>query len=496
MKYLGHIINGDVFSESKRTLSVFNPATAQQTADVELASQVIVDEAVIAAQNAMKSWQLTPINHRAKIMFRMKVLIEQNADKICNMLTEEHGKVIDDARGELARGIENIDFACGIAQLLKGEHNSNISTNIDSWSEFKPLGVVVGITPFNFPAMVPLWMWPIAIMCGNTFVLKPSEQAPSAPFFICELAQQAGLPAGVLNLVNGDKIASELLINDPCVKAVSFVGSTPVAKSIYQQAALNNMRCQALGGAKNHAVVMPDADIDFVANSLMGAAFGSCGERCMAISVAVVIGDECADLLVQSLKQRIDGLKVGSGFDTQNEMGPLISKVHKERVEKHIESGIEQGAKLVSDGRQLFVEGFESGYFLGGTVFDHVTSDMDIYQQEIFGPVLCVMRVKNLEAALALVNKHQYGNGTCIFTQNGSAAHYFSENVAAGMVGINVPLPVPMSCHSFGGWKQSIFGDLNAYGPDAVRFYTQRKTITSRWKIPSQDHSAQFSFPS
>ncbi len=499
MKYLSHFINGEPFSENQRTLAVTNPATAMQTTEVECASKVIVEEAIIAAERAFKHWKLTPISHRTKILFRYRALLEQHADEICNLLTEEHGKVLDDARGELNRGIENIEFACGIAQMLKGEHLPNISSQHDCWSEFQPLGVVVGVTPFNFPAMVPLWMWPVAVMCGNTFILKPSEQAPSAPYLICELAQQAGLPAGVLNLVNGDKDAVEHLIKDQRTKALSFVGSTSIAKALYAQATQVGMRCQALGGAKNHAVVMPDADLELVSQSLMGAVFGSCGERCMAISVVVAIGDEIADALITKLKPIIEALKIGSGFDKANNMGPLISETHKARVIEMINSGVQQGAELVVDGRSFTLntgaDDFDQGFFLGGSLFDNVTPAMKVYQQEIFGPVLCVLRVASLEEAVTLINDHEYGNGTCIFTQNGAAAHSFSQHIQVGMVGINVPLPVPVACHSFGGWKQSIFGDLSAYGPDAVRFYTQRKTITARWQS-SLNQEAQFSFPS
>ncbi|MBM7071713.1 CoA-acylating methylmalonate-semialdehyde dehydrogenase [Shewanella sp. 202IG2-18] len=499
MKYLSHLINGEPFSENQSTLPVTNPATAMQTAEVECASKLIVEEVILAATMAFKRWKQTSISQRAKILFRFKTLLEQHANEVCNLLTEEHGKVLDDARGELNRGIENIEYACGIAQLLKGEHSPNISSQHDSWSELQPLGVVLGVTPFNFPAMVPLWMWPMAVMCGNTFILKPSEQAPSAPYFICKLAQMAGFPPGVLNVINGNAETVEALLQDKRIKALSFVGSTPVAKELYRRATMADMRCQALGGAKNHAVVMPDADIDLVAQSLMGAAFGSCGERCMAISVAVVVGDDIAKSLTAKLAPLIENLKIGSGFDEENNMGPLISAGHKAKVLGLIEKGVEQGATLVVDGRQFHLSGssteFEQGYFLGGSLFDHVTPEMDIYQQEIFGPVLCLVRVSSLADAIKLINNHRYGNGTCIFTQNGYAAREFSQAIEVGMVGINVPLPVPMASHSFGGWKQSIFGDLSAYGPDAVRFYTQRKTITARW-LANLEQQAQFSFPS
>jgi malonate-semialdehyde dehydrogenase (acetylating)/methylmalonate-semialdehyde dehydrogenase len=496
MKTIGHLINGQMMADSERTQDVFNPATGEVSKRVALASKATVEAAIDHAQAAFPAWRNTPPAKRAQVMFRFKVLLEQNAEKICAMITEEHGKVMNDAMGELQRGIENVEYACAAPELLKGEHSKNAGPNIDSWSEFQPLGVVTGITPFNFPAMVPLWMWPAAVVCGNTFILKPSERDPSSTLFMCELAQQAGLPAGVLNVVNGDKEAVDTLLNDKRVMAVSFVGSTPIAESIYRTANANGKRCQALGGAKNHAIVMPDADMDNTVNALMGAAYGSCGERCMAISVAVAVGDEAADALVSKLQESMSTMKVGSGTDNSNDMGPLVTQQHFDKVKSYVDLGVEEGATLLVDGRGLSVDGFENGYFLGACLFDHVTQDMRIYQEEIFGPVLCVIRAKTMQEAMDLIDAHEYGNGTCIFTRDGEAARYFSDNIQVGMVGINVPLPVPVAYHSFGGWKRSLFGDLHAYGPDAVRFYTKRKTITQRWPSAGIREGAQFTFPS
>lgn len=494
---IGHFINGESVTTTDATLlDVHNPATGQVSTQVEMASRATVDHAISTAQQAYPSWRATPPAKRAQIMFKFKGLLEENADKICELITLEHGKVLDDAKGELLRGIENVEFACGMPQMLKGEHSRNVGPGIDAWSEFQPLGVVTGITPFNFPAMVPLWMWPSAVMCGNTFVLKPSEKAPSSTLLIVALAKQAGLPDGVLNLVNGDKAAVDQLLEDQRVKAVSFVGSTPVAEAIYQKASQYGKRCQALGGAKNHAIVMPDADLDNVVNSLMGAAFGSCGERCMALSVVVAVGDEVADQLRSRLATEIDKLKIGCGLNNSHDMGPLISDEHKQRVVSLIQSGVEQGAEAVRDGRTQSHNGEPNGYFIGATLFDHVKSDMDIYLQEIFGPVLCMVRASDMQEAVSLINDHEFGNGTCIFTRDGEAARYFVDQIEVGMVGINVPLPVPVSYHSFGGWKRSLFGDLHAYGPDSVRFYTKRKAITQRWPSASLREKSQFSFPS
>jgi malonate-semialdehyde dehydrogenase (acetylating)/methylmalonate-semialdehyde dehydrogenase len=493
---VGHFINGIDVADSNRTLPVTNPATGEVTRQVAMATRATVEDAIAAAAAAFPAWRNTPPAKRARVMFRFKQLLEEHADEIVAALTNEHGKVLDDAMGEFSRGVEVVDYACGIAELLKGEHTKNVGPNIDSWSEFQPLGVVAGITPFNFPAMVPMWMFPMAIACGNTFVLKPSEKDPTAPMLVAHLFKEAGLPDGVYNVVNGDKEAVDTLLEDKRVQAISFVGSTPIAEYIYATGTKNGKRVQALGGAKNHAVIMPDADIDNAVSALMGAAYGSCGERCMAISVAVCIGDETADAVVGKLQKELQGLKVGDGTDTGNHMGPLVTKAHQEKVRSYIDLGVAEGAELVVDGRGLVVDGREQGFFLGGSLFDKVTPEMRIYQEEIFGPVLCVVRASSQEQAMQLIDDHEYGNGTCIFTRDGEAARYFADNIQVGMVGINVPLPVPVATHSFGGWKRSLFGDLFAYGPDSVRFYTRRKTITQRWPSGGVREKAQFSFPS
>ena len=493
---VGHFIDGIDVADDNRPQPVCNPATGKTIRQVAMASCETVENAIAAAQSAFPAWRNTPPAKRAQIMFRFKQLLEEHADEVVAVITEEHGKVLHDAMGEFQRGVEVVDYACGAAELLKGEYNRNVSSEVDSWSDFQPLGVVAGITPFNFPAMVPMWMYPMAIACGNTFVLKPSEKDPTPPLLIARLFQQAGLPDGVFNVVNGDKEAVDTLLRDARVQAVSFVGSTPVAEYIYATGTANGKRVQALGGAKNHAVIMPDADIDNAVNALMGAAYGSCGERCMAISVAVCVGDDTAEAVVGKLKAQLAELKVGNGTDDSNNMGPLVTADHYDKVRGYVDLGVEEGATLVVDGRDLVVEGFENGFFLGGCLFDNVAPDMRIYQEEIFGPVLCVVRADSEEQAVQLINDHEYGNGTCIFTRDGEAARYFADNIQVGMVGINVPLPVPVACHSFGGWKRSLFGDLHAYGPDSVRFYTRRKTITQRWPSGGVRESAQFSFPS
>ena len=492
---IGHLINGTEVPGDGRAEPVTNPATGKVTRHVAMASQQTVESAIAAAAAAFPAWRDTPPAKRARIMFRFKQLLEQYADKIATAITEEHGKVFDDAMGEFGRGVEVVDYACGIPEMLKGEFSRNVGPGIDSWSDFQPLGVVAGITPFNFPAMVPMWMYPMAIACGNTFVLKPSEKDPTAPMIAARLLQEAGLPDGVFNIVNGDKEAVDALLNDDRVQAVSFVGSTPIAEYIYSTGTKNGKRVQALGGAKNHAIVMPDADVDNAVSALMGAAFGSCGERCMAISVAVCVGDETADSVIGKLQHEIAQLRVGVGTDSSNHMGPLVTKVHEEKVRSYVDLGVEEGADLVTDGRGLEVEGYEDGFFLGPCLFDNVTADMRIYQEEIFGPVLCVVRVESQEKAMQLIDEHEYGNGTCIFTRDGEAARFFADNIKVGMVGINVPLPVPVAYHSFGGWKRSLFGDLSAYGPDSIRFYTRRKTITQRWPSGGVRETAQFSFP-
>lgn len=497
MTLIPHLIGGRTDAPAgSRTADVVNPATGEVAGQVALASRTTVEEAIAAAEAAFPAWRATPPAKRARVMFRFKQLLEENAERICALITREHGKVLDDALGELGRGIENVEYACGVPELLKGEYSKNVGPGIDSWSEFQPLGVVAGITPFNFPAMVPLWMYPIAIACGNTFVLKPSERDPSSALLIAQLAEEAGLPPGVLNVVNGDKEAVDTLLTDPRVQAVSFVGSTPIAEYVYATATAHGKRVQALGGAKNHAIVMPDADLDNAVGALMGAAYGSCGERCMAISVVVAVGDEVADRLVERLSTALRALKVGAGTAAGCEMGPLVTRAHCEKVKAYVDQGVAEGAELVVDGRGLVVPGHENGNFLGGCLFDRVTPDMTIYREEIFGPVLCLVRVKTMQEGMDLIDAHEYGNGTCLFTRDGEAARYFSDMIKVGMVGINVPLPVPVAYHSFGGWKRSLFGDLAAYGPDGVRFYTRRKTVTQRWPAGGVREGAQFAFPS
>ena len=496
MKTIGHLIAGELLQGSGRATDIYNPAIGKPTGKVHLADRKTVEEAIAAAQNAFAGWRNTPPLKRARVMSALKVLLEARAKEICALITEEHGKVLADSLGELQRGIENVEFASYAPELLKGEHSRNVGPGIDSWSEHQALGVVAGITPFNFPAMVPLWMWPIAVACGNTFVLKPSERDPSSALYIAQLALEAGLPPGVLNVVNGDKEAVDVLLTDPRVKAVSFVGSTPIAEYIYSTGCANGKRVQALGGAKNHAVVMPDADIANAVSALMGAAYGSCGERCMAIPLVVAVGDATADAVVAGLKVEIAKMKVGPGTDSSCDMGPLVTKAHFEKVRGYVDQGVREGAELVVDGRTLKVEGNEEGYFLGPCLFDRVKPGMVTYQEEIFGPVLGVVRVETLEEAMGLIDAHEYGNGTCIFTRDGGAARHFTDNIQVGMVGVNVPLPVPVAYHSFGGWKRSLFGDLHAYGPDAVRFYTKRKAITQRWPSAGVREGSVFSFPS
>ncbi|WP_444910075.1 CoA-acylating methylmalonate-semialdehyde dehydrogenase [Microbulbifer sp. TRSA005] len=501
MKVIGHLINGkpsasDDSAQHPRLQDLTNPSTNEIIGKVALASKATVEEAISAAEAAYPAWRNLPTAKRVRIMYRLRDLLEENAEKICELITLEHGKVLNDAMGELQRGIENIEYVCSAPEMLKGEHSKNVGPAIDSWSEFQPLGVCAGITPFNFPAMVPLWMWPMAIACGNTFILKPSERTPSCALFIAELGIEAGIPAGVLNIVNGDKEAVDTLLTDKRIQAVSFVGSTPIAEYVYTTGTAHGKRVQAFGGAKNHAIIMPDADLDNAVAALMGAAYGSCGERCMAISVAVAVGDDTANTLVAKLKEQIAQLKIGDGMNNQNDMGPLVTQAHLNKVEGLISAGIEEGAELVVDGRNMKVPGYESGNYLGACLFDRVTEEMAIHHSEIFGPVLCVMRVDTMQEAMNIIDAHEYGNGTCLFTRDGEAARYFSDNIKVGMVGINVPLPVPVAHHSFGGWKRSLFGDLHAYGPDSVRFYTKRKTITQRWPASGVREGAQYSFPS
>ncbi|WP_201558610.1 CoA-acylating methylmalonate-semialdehyde dehydrogenase [Psychrobacter sp. 72-O-c] len=495
MQTVGHFINGNMIVEDNQTQPIYDPSTGEVTKHVSLGGAKTIDEAVAAAKAAFPAWRKTPPMKRARVMFKFKELLEQNADEICRLVGEEHGKISHDAAGELQRGIENVEYACGAPELLKGEHSRNVGTDIDSWSEFHPLGVVAGITPFNFPVMVPLWMFPMAIVCGNTFVLKPSERDPSATLFIAKLLQQAGLPDGVLNVVNGGKPAVDAILHHPDIKAVSFVGSTPIAEYIYTTAAAQGKRCQALGGAKNHAIVMPDADLDNVVTSLLGAAFGSSGERCMALSVAVVVGDETADKMIAALQPAIHELKFGVHSNKNNDFGPVITEAHKSKILGYIKSAADQGASLVIDGSNAAPEGYENGFFVGPTLIDNVTKQMSSYQEEIFGPVLQVMRVQTMEEAIELINDHEYGNGTCIYTRDGESARYFVDNIQVGMVGVNIPLPVPVASQSFGGWKRSLFGDLAMYGPDGVRFFTRRKTITQRWPSAILREEKQFAMP-
>ncbi len=481
MNLIEHFIDGKIVSgTSDRKGKVFNPAIGKQESEVRLGTKQDLDLAVQKAKKAFETWSnVTPIQ-RARIIFKYKEIIEKNSDLLAKMIVSEHGKVYEDAKGSLTRGLEVVEFACGIPQMLKGDFTENVGTNIDSWSVRQPLGVCAGITPFNFPAMVPMWMFPMAIACGNTFVLKPSEKDPSCPLKLAELFSEAGLPDGVLNVVNGDKEVVDAILEHKDISAVSFVGSTPIAKYIYENAAKNEKRVQALGGAKNHCVVMPDCDLDQAVNGLMGAAYGSAGERCMAQSVAVAVGN-VGDKLVDELSKKVEALKIGPGMDKNSEMGPLVTKEHLERVRGYVDLGIKEGADLVVDGRDIKLQGYEDGYYIGGCLFDNVKKDMRIYKEEIFGPVLSVVRAKDFNEALNLINDHEFGNGTSIYTRDGDAGRTFANQIKVGMVGINIPIPVPVAFHSFGGWKRSLFGDQHMHGPEGVRFYTKLKTITSRW---------------
>ena len=481
MKLIQHYINGKVVTgHSKRKGKVFNPATGNQESEVILGAKSDLDRAVEDAKKAFLSWSSKPPIQRARIIFKYKELIEKNSDELTKLIVSEHGKVYEDAKGSLTRGLEIVEFACGIPQMLKGEFTENVGTNIDSWSMRQPLGVCAGITPFNFPAMVPMWMFPMAIACGNTFILKPSEKDPSCSIRLAQLFSEAGLPDGVLNVVNGDKEVVDSILTNKDIKAVSFVGSTPIAKYIYENAAKNEKRVQALGGAKNHCVVMPDCDMDQAVNGLMGAAYGSAGERCMAQSVAVAVGG-IGDKLVEKLSKKVEALKVGPGLDKNSEMGPLVTKEHLEKVKGYVDLGVKEGAKLVVDGRDIKLQGYENGFFIGGCLFDNVTKNMRIYNEEIFGPVLSVVRVKDFNDAIKLINDHEFGNGTSVYTRDGDVGRTFANKIKVGMVGINIPIPVPVAFHSFGGWKRSLFGDLHMHGPEGVKFYTKLKTITSRW---------------
>ena len=481
MKTIPHLIAGELHAgQGSRFADVYNPALGEVIARVPLANDDDIQAAVAAARRAFPAWAETSPLKRARVMFKFKALLEDNAQKLAEIISQEHGKVVSDAMGEVTRGLEVVEFACGIPQLLKGEFTEQVGSGIDSHSLRQPLGVVAGITPFNFPAMVPLWMIPVALACGNTFILKPSERDPSAAMFLAELLKQAGLPDGVFNVLHGDKQAVDGLLTHPDVQAISFVGSTPIAQYIYETGARHGKRVQALGGAKNHMVVMPDADLDGTVEALIGAAYGSAGERCMAISVALAVGD-IADALVEKLAARARQLKIGVGNDAAAEMGPLVTRVHQQKVAGYIDQGVDEGAKLVVDGRGYRHPGYESGFFLGPSLFDNVTPEMTIYREEIFGPVLSIVRVPDFETAVQLINSHQYANGTSIFTRSGAAAREFGHRIQVGMVGVNVPIPVPMAFHSFGGWKASLFGDHHMHGPEGVRFYTRMKTITTRW---------------
>jgi malonate-semialdehyde dehydrogenase (acetylating)/methylmalonate-semialdehyde dehydrogenase len=464
-----------------RTAPVFNPATGEQTASVSLASTAEVNEAIAVAKKAFPAWAATPPLRRARILNKFLGILDARTDELAAVITSEHGKVLSDAKGEIQRGAEVVEFATAAPQLLKGEVTENVGTRVDSHSLRQPLGVVAGITPFNFPAMVPMWMFPVALAAGNCFILKPSERDPSASLLLAKWLKEAGLPDGVFNVVHGDKEAVDAILHSPDIQAVSFVGSTPIARYIYETAARTGKRCQALGGAKNHMIIMPDADMDQAVDALMGAAYGSAGERCMAISVAVPIGKKTADGLIAKLEPKVRALKVAPGTDPDAEMGPLVTKQHQEKVKGYIDAGVAEGAKLVVDGRGIKLQGYENGYFVGGTLFDNVTPDMKIYKEEIFGPVLSVVRADSYEQAATMINEHEYGNGTAIFTRDGDAAREFAHQIQVGMVGINVPIPVPMAFHSFGGWKSSLFGDHHMHGPEGIRFYTRLKTITSRW---------------
>ena len=479
---LSHWINGQaVAGQNGRLGDIFNPAIGEKIAEVPFASVDEVAKAVAAASAAAPAWAATPPIRRARMIFKFKELIESRIDDFAAIVTREHGKVLSDAAGSIMRGIEVLEFACGIPHLVKGEFSESVSTGVDSYSMRQPLGVVAGITPFNFPAMVPMWMFPISLACGNTFILKPSEKDPSAAIFMAELLKEAGCPDGVFNVVHGDKVAVDAILEHPDVKAVSFVGSTPIAEYIYATGCAHGKRVQALGGAKNHAIVLPDADLDMTSDALVSAAYGSAGERCMAVSVAVAVGDKAGDALIESLRPRIEQIKIGPGTDSDSEMGPLVSKQHLDKVRGYIDHGVAEGAELVMDGRGLTLQGYENGYYVGPCLFDRVTPEMKIYKEEIFGPVLSVVRAPDYDTAVKMVNDHELGNGVAIFTRDGDAARDFAAKAEIGMVGVNVPIPVPVAYHSFGGWKRSLFGDHNMHGMEGVRFNTKIKTITARW---------------
>ncbi|NED96751.1 CoA-acylating methylmalonate-semialdehyde dehydrogenase [Phytoactinopolyspora alkaliphila] len=495
MRTIQHWIGGrQAAGTSTRTGTVWNPATGEHQADVLLADPADVDAAVAAASEAFQSWSQTSLSKRAKILFAFRQLVDARAQDLAEIIADEHGKVVSDALGEVQRGLEVVEFACGIPHLLKGDYSDQVSTGVDVFSFREPLGVVAGITPFNFPVMVPMWMHPVAIACGNTFVLKPSERDPSASMLVAELWAEAGLPDGVFSVVHGDKTSVDAILDHPGISAVSFVGSTPIARYIHERASVSGKRVQALGGAKNHAIVMPDADVDFASEHMVAAAFGSAGERCMAISAAVTVGD-AGDGLVDAVAAKAAKVRVGPGRDAASEMGPVVTAAARDRIVGLIGSGAEQGASLAVDGRDYVVDGHENGFWVGPTVIDRVTPEMDVYREEIFGPVLSVVRVETVDDAIALVNANPYGNGTAIFTSSGEAARRFQRGVQVGMIGINVPIPVPMAYYSFGGWKDSLFGDKHVHGPEGVSFYTRAKVVTSRWPHVDNPVGASYHFP-
>ncbi len=480
MNKIVNYVNGKKNNISEKFISVYNPSTGEEISKVLLSQKEDFEDVIKSSKDSQASWSNTTPLKRSRILSNYKNLIEKNLEELATLVSTEHGKTLDDAKGSVTRGLEVVEFACGIPHLLKGEFSQNVGSNIDSWSVRQPLGISAGITPFNFPAMVPMWMYPISIACGNSFILKPSEKDPSCSIKLAELFTEAGLPDGVFNVIQGDKTIVDLILNSNDISSVSFVGSTPVAKYIYETSAKNGKRVQALGGAKNHLVVMPDANLSQAVDGIIGAGYGSAGERCMAVSVAVAVG-EIADELVENIKNKASKLKVAPWTDKDSDMGPVISKEHKEKIENYISIGIQEGAKLIEDGRNYNIQGYENGYFLGPTLFDNVTKEMTIYKEEIFGPVVSVVRVKNYEEALSLVNDHPYGNGTSIYTSDGEVSRNFTTNTEIGMVGVNVPIPVPMAFHSFGGWKQSLFGDHAMHGMEGIHFYTKLKTVTSRW---------------
>ena len=494
-KQIGHFIQGQTTHETaKQTGQITNPATGEVIAELAYATQTQVDQAVAAAKAAFPAWAETSPVRRAQVLFKFRELLERHIDEIAARVTMEHGKVLDDAKGSVLRGIELVEYACGIPALLKGSYSENVASNIDCYTVRQPLGVCAGVSPFNFPVMVPIWMFVSAIACGNTFILKPSEKDPSAPLLLAELLTQAGLPDGVFNIVNGDKVAVDALLSHQDIQSMTAVASTPVARSIYQTAIANGKRAHTFGGAKNHCIVMPDADITVAVQAIQGAAYGAAGERCMALSVVVAVGDATADELVAQLSKSVPELTIGPGTEPGVEMGPLVTAEHLKNVLAHVEQGVSEGAELLIDGRTFKPAGHEQGFFMGGCLFDKVTADMQIYQQEIFGPVLCIVRSPDFANALQLINENPYGNGTAIFTQDGGTAREFAHRVQVGMVGINIPIPVPVTYHTFGGWKDSVFGDIHMHGDQSLQFYTKQKSITSRW--PKGTHAAaQYAMP-